>query len=236
MALVGLHIVHKTESNPQWILVDLRACRQRSGCLGGRQWNRLRRPIPFWSGECTEHAVPSACRTLAVGNCRPQSTPPATTSCQPNTAPAYCLDLFNRECPPYPIQVTRELPVADSGDNLVRQTNAAVQQMIREGAGTDSVWQHYQLVGTVWSGSPVEQNTPGGPPSPAPLSVAGLRPSDGALPLANTTLETFTQSTGCLSCHRTASIATTDKSGITQLRVRLQLCPAQPRGGVRARR
>ncbi|MCB1488645.1 MAG: hypothetical protein KDJ88_14465 [Bauldia sp.] len=213
VALVGLHIVHKTESNPQWIWSTFEhvdnvpdASAVADGTASGERYR-------FWSGACTEQVVPDACRTLAVGSCRPQSPAPATTSCQPNTAPAYCLDLFNRECPAYPIQVTRELPVADSGENLVRQTNAAVQQMIREGAGTDSVWQYYQLVGTIWSGAPVEQNAPGGTPKVTPLSIAGMRPSDSALPLANTMLETFTQSTGCLSCHRTASIAVTGASG-----------------------
>lgn len=213
VALVGLHIVHKTESNPQWIWSTFEHVDNVPDAAAVANGTAPVDRYRFWSGECTEHAVPRACRTLAVGSCRPKSPQPTSTSCQPNTAPAYCLDLFSRECPPYPIQATRALPIADSGDNLVRQTNAAVQQMIREGAGADSVWQYYQLVGTVWSGAPVEQNTPGGPPSLAPLSVAGMRPSDGALPLANTTLETFTQSTGCLSCHRAASIAATDESG-----------------------
>lgn len=213
VALVGLHIIHKTTSNPQWIWATFEhvdnAPDSDTVADAGNAGDRYR----FWSPDCVERPVPEACRKLAVGDCTPQLPPPATTSCTPNTPPAYCLDLFNEQCPPYPVQVTRVTPIADSGDNLVRQTNAAVQKLIRDGAGRDSVWHHYQLVGTVWSGSPVEQNPACSVPPLEPLSVAGMRPNVNALPLANTTLETFIQTATCLSCHLGAEIAVTDASG-----------------------
>lgn len=214
VALVGLHVIHKTTSNPQWIWATFEhvdnapdaAAVESAGYAADRDFL-------FWSDDCVERPVPAACRSLQVGDCKPVTPPPTETSCTPNTTPAYCLDLFDDECPPYPIQVTRETPIADSGDNLVRQTSAAVQQLIRQDARRDSVWQHYQLVGTVWSGSPEEQNPTGSLPPLEPLSVAGMRPNVHALPVANTTLETYVQSATCLSCHLGAEIAVTDASG-----------------------
>ena len=209
VALVGLHIVRKTTSNPQWIWSTFehadnapdRAAIAETTASGDR--------FRFWSDGCTERAVPQACRTVTAGSCRPQSSPPVTTSCAANAEPAYCLDLFNEACPPHPTQIVRETPIADSGDNLVQQTNAAVQAMIRAEAGQDSVWAHYQLVGTLWSGSPVDENLPGSAPALQPLSAAGMRPNVNALPLANTTMETFFQASTCLACHREAGITET---------------------------
>jgi len=215
VALVGLHVLHKTTSNPQWVWAtfehvdnapDSSAATTDAAATAGDRYR-------FYSQRCVQRPVPESCQKLAVGDCKPLSPPVDETSCMPNTSPAYCLDLFNDECPPYPIQVTRLTPIADSGDNLVRQLDGAVQQLIRRQARPDSVWQYYQLVGTVWSGSPVEQNPPGSVPPLQPLSVAGMRPSVVALPVANTTLETYVQTATCLSCHLGAEIAVTDESG-----------------------
>lgn len=213
VALVGLHIIHKTTSNPQWVWATFEHVENapdNDAVAGGAP---VADHYRFWSDKCTERAVPEACRTLKVAECKPKVPAATTTSCKPNTAPGYCLDLFNEQCPPYPIQVTRVTPIAESGDNLVRQINAAVQKLIRNGAGPDSVWQYYELVGTVWSGSPVEQNSRGSIPPLAPLSIAGMRPNVNALPLANTVLETYVQTSTCLSCHQAAQIAVTNSSG-----------------------
>jgi len=214
VALVGLHVIHKTTSNPQWIWSTFEhvdnapdaAAVEAAGFAPGDRYL-------FWSGDCVERPVSAECAALTVGDCKPVTPPPTHTSCTPNTTPAYCLDLFDADCPAYPIQVTREVPIADTGDNLVRQISAASQQLIRQGARRDSVWQHYQLVGTVWSGSPEEQNATGSQPPLEPLTVAGMRPNVNALPVANTTLETYVQSATCLNCHQGAEIAVTDDSG-----------------------
>ena len=137
------------------------------------------------------------------------------TSCQPNTPPAYCLDLHNDECRPYPIQVTRQLPIADDGDNLLQQLNAAVQELIRQDGRADSVWQFYQLVGVLWSDSPVDENYPGSQPALTDLSVSGMRPNPDARPVANTMLETYIQGTTCIECHRGAALAWPNQDGTT---------------------
>lgn len=213
VALVGLHVIHKTTSNPQWVWATFEHVDNAPDAAAATTTDAGDRYL-FYSPDCVERPVPETCRKLAVGDCKPLTPPVRKTSCVPNTSPAYCLDLFNEECPPYPIQVTRVTPIADSGDNLVRQLDGAVQKLIRTQARPDSVWQHYQLVGTVWSGSPEEQNPPGSVPPLEPLSVAGMRPSVVALPLANTTLETYVQTATCLSCHLGAEIAVSDDSGV----------------------
>jgi hypothetical protein len=71
------------------------------------------------------------------------------------------------------------------------------------------VFQYYQLVDVLWSGSPQDNYTnQQGQPGPAtPLSMSGATPDPSALPVANTTMETYVQNHTCLYCHVYASVA-----------------------------
>lgn len=206
VALVGLHILHKTTANPQWTWATFEHVDNSPDQQAVDDGTAEDRYVFFDPG-CTTRSVPDSCRTLSVDGCRPAPDPPDQTSCVPNTEPAYCLDLGNEECPPYPIQVTRVNPIPNSGDNLVVQLNRAAQELIRSGANRDSVWQYYQLVGVLWSGAPVDEQLPGSKPPKTPLTISGMRPDTVPLPLSNTVLETYIQNATCVDCHQTAALA-----------------------------
>lgn len=215
VALVGLHIIHKTTSNPQWTWATFEHvdnAPDQAAVASGKMEDRYR----FYSPSCTERDVDPACAVQVVPGCTQREEPPAKTSCAPNEAPAYCLDLSNPACPPYPIQVTRTYPIADNGDNQVATLNKEMRELIRQQAGPDSVWQHYQLVGVLWSGAPVDENLPGSSPPTGSLAVSGIRPDTVAQPLANTTLETYAQTTTCVGCHRSAQIAGAGDDGVAE--------------------
>jgi hypothetical protein len=75
-------------------------------------------------------------------------------------------------------------------------------------ANPKSVFQYYELVDVLWSTSPQDTytNQPG-QPGPTMLSMSGATPDPSALPVANTTVETFVQNLTCMSCHVTAKTA-----------------------------
>lgn len=212
VALAGLHIMHKTESNPQWIWASFEHVDNApdiAEVTAGTVEDRFR----FFDAACTPQPIPQACFSQQVPGCsNPQ--PVAQTSCTVNQPPAHCLALGNPDCPPSPVQVARVTPIEDSGDNLVATLNAEVQQMIRDKAGADSVWQNYRLIGVLWSGAPVDQSLPGSSPATGQLSVSGIRPPPAAQPLANAVLETYVQNSTCVACHRGAQGAGAGKDGL----------------------
>ncbi|MFY9822219.1 MAG: hypothetical protein WAM82_12625 [Thermoanaerobaculia bacterium] len=205
LALVGLHILHKTETQPQWTWatfehVDNAPDRSQASTAGDR--------YTFYRSACQPLPIPAHCRAHKSQGCAPPPAGITQTSCEPNTAPAYCLKLdgpSEQQCPPYPIQVVRELPIPDSNDNPVRRLNSGVQEMIRK-ANPDSVWQYYQLVNVLWSDSAVDENLAPKPPV-TPLSESGLRPSPPSFPSSNAVMETYVQTTTCVDCHRSATTA-----------------------------
>jgi hypothetical protein len=71
-----------------------------------------------------------------------------------------------------------------------------------------TVFQYYQLVDVLWSGSPQDNytNQPGQPGPVAPLSMSGATPDASALPVANTTMESYVQGKTCLTCHVHATV------------------------------
>lgn len=212
VALVGLHIIHKTESNPQWTWATFEHVDNAPDIAevkAGTAEDRFR----FYDAACEPQPIAQACFSQAVPGCT-NPAPVAATSCALNQPPAYCLSLTNEECPAYPVQVARVTPVEDSGDNLVATLNEQVQQMIRSEAGPDSIWANYRLIGVLWSGAPVDQSLPGSTPATGQLSISGIRPSPQAQPLANVTLETYVQNTTCVACHRGAQIAGAGAQGL----------------------
>lgn len=204
VALVGLHIIHKTEAQPSWIWstfehVDNAPDKQQvaSGQSIG--------PYNFYNASCTANPPPPP-----PAGCLPQGQ--SWDPCKPNTPPAYDLTLSGGQpvgnCPPYPIQVVREFALPDTSENPVVSVNRASQALIAA-ANPDSVWQYYQLVNVLWNDSPVDENAPGTTPPKAPLSSTGFRPDPNAFPVANTTLETYIQSATCIACHSFATSAPT---------------------------
>lgn len=184
VALVGLHIIHKTQSQPTWIWAtfehkDNAPDAAAANAPPTQAWN-------FYNPVCAARtiSVPAACRFKG------QAT--ATISCTANQPPQYYI---GQGCPaPTPIQVTRATPI----DPVATGANTAAAAAI-QGAYPGSVWSNYRLVNALWSSNP----PPGQKPT-VPQVVQSLVPGG---PLANTTLETYAQTTKCTDCHKFAAIS-----------------------------
>lgn len=202
MGLVGLHIIQKTHSQPNWIWATFEhvdnAPDNASASTAGSGFS-------FYSPSCKTQPVSTAC--AASGG---------STTCAANKPPAYTLQKWftSQACPPYPVQTTRITPV----NSLVKQINSLSQQMIAN-ANKQSVFQYYQLIDTVWTTSPNNPYAAGTQPS-SPLPMPHMEPGYS---VANTTMETFIQDFSsipsnqpgsmCINCHRNASVAGNSQSG-----------------------
>lgn len=185
LALVGLHIIHKTSNQPQWVWATFEHVDNVPSPTNANG------PFSFSSGNCQPRSL------VVPKNCLPKGTnSPVTVGCTPNVAPPYYLCAGSPG--PVPIQVSRVTPL----DNDAQQTNQTLQRAIAA-AYPNSIWQYYQLINVVWSTS--KPPDPTVPPT-VPLNPTGLLPP---IPVANTTLETYVQAKSCTDCHRSATIAKT---------------------------
>lgn len=184
VALIGLHIIHKTESQPTWFWAtfehvdNVKDSEDHTG-----PWN-------LYNPDCVtqEVNVPAAC-----GQNTNKADSTYTIDCTANAQPTYYL------CPaagPVPMQVSREIPI----DNDAQAVNDKLQAFIQEHY-PGSVWSNYQLINMIWSTTP--QNIQ---PNTVPQGLKAMQP---LIPMANTTSETFIQQTTCYSCHQFAGIAPT---------------------------
>lgn len=200
LALVGIHIVHKTASQPQWIWATFEHVDNAPDTAAVTNGS-VKGDYTFYSDSCNVKAVPAGCKPKMNTS---TGQPVTTTSCDMNQSPAYYLN--GTACPPYPIQVSRDYAIKNTTDNHVASINSATQALIRQSNPT-SVFANYQLVNVLWSSAAKNDNEPPGNPPLAPLSKSGETPSLSEVPVANTTLETFAQGFNCLSCHPSATIA-----------------------------
>jgi hypothetical protein len=200
MGLVGLHIIHKTVTQPQFVWATF------------EQVDNVppSSPATFSNSSCQcQVPIANSCSKSPGGgtvfqNC--SNTQSKGQSCTANTPPPY--DSVSSGCPAYPTQVARERPISNNSTDPIVATNAAAQQLIA-GANANSVFQYYQLVDVLWSGSPQDSyaSQQPGTPGPTSLSMSGATPDPSALPVANATMETYVQSLTCLSCHVHAQTA-----------------------------
>lgn len=198
VALVGLHIIHKTTSQTSWVWatfehVDNTPDTGSSAPPPAGGYN-------FYNPGCqtqTLAEMPASC--LPDGG-----TLPVTVGCDANTAPPYYL---SPGCPrPVPIQVTRVTPI----DASTSAVNHAMQGNLQT-TNPGSVWQYYQLVNAIWS-------TNAAPPPSAPqqaknvqlqaMQPQGVYPFPSKTAVASTVLETYAQTTTCIQCHVGATLAT----------------------------
>jgi hypothetical protein len=197
VGLVGLHIIHKTVSQPQFIWATFEQVDNVPPAS----------PATFSNPNCLcQTAIPNAC--VSGGGTQYQDCSPTQIqgqACTANTPPPY--NNTTATCKPYPIQVARKRPISNNSSDPVFTTNTAAQQLI-VAANPQSVFQYYQLVDVLWSGSPQDNytNQPTQPGPTTPLSMSGATPDPTALPVANTTMETYVQSKTCLTCHVHASV------------------------------
>lgn len=180
VALVGLHILHKTQNQPTWVWATFE---QVDNVPGGT-------PPPdgynFYNSNCTAQKV-----TLSNGDT-------VTVSCNANTSPPYYLDSAR----PVPIQITRT--------NTIDATNAAPVNTKMQGQINtfypNSVWQYYQLIDVIWSQGP--QQVVKNPPVTAPFPLNSAYLQSGTTIVANTTMESYVQTSfTCINCHNGSTIA-----------------------------
>lgn len=199
MGLVRLHIIHKTVTQPQFIWATFEQVDNVPPASNATFSNS--------SCQC-QTVIPSSCINPAPGspvfqNCLATQT--KGQNCTPNIPPPY--GVFSSGCTAYPIQVARNRPISSNSTDPVVGTNGPAQQLIA-GANASSVFQYYQLVDVLWSGTPQDSytNSPGTPGPTVPLSMSGATPDPQALPAANTTMETYVLSMTCLTCHVNANV------------------------------
>lgn len=185
LALVGLHILHKTSSQPTWVWATF----EQVDNVADKTMNVGTPPSGYnlYNPSCAAQKVtfPASC----AGDGKSTS---GTVSCTANAQPPYNL---GDACPaPVPIQVSRTTPLDDDAQAV----NSLAQSFIR-GQYSASVWQYYALVNVIWSTAPATQQ-----PQNIPLAFASPQPPSMAV--ANTTLETYAQGSRCLDCHQYASV------------------------------
>ncbi|PRQ02671.1 cytochrome c family protein [Enhygromyxa salina] len=188
VALVALHIIHKTETQPTWIWATFEHV---DNTPDNSEAANTTKTWTFFDPNCapkTVSNIPEFCQFKGQSE--------VTVGCDSsawNQAPQYWI---GEDCPdPVPVQVTRVAPI----DANASAANHAAWQAVTAAGYTDSVWLNYQLVNVQWSTNP-----PTSQPKLVPLDVLSMQPDSN---IANTVLETYIQDKRCVDCHRKATIA-----------------------------
>lgn len=177
VGLVGLHIIHKTPTFPDFI----------------------------WATFEQVDNVPDGQSPLQPAGYSFNNPACQGSACTPNqkriecTDPKPCRDLYPKS---QPVQVTRVQQATKSLNEL----NTAVQAKIASTTGGKSVFQYYKLVNVLWDGAASPPVLEPGPSAKVPLTYGSFI-SESNLSVANTVLETYTQNTSCNDCHAFAKIA-----------------------------
>jgi hypothetical protein len=181
VGLVGLHIIHKTDTFPDFIWATFEQIDNVPGGSGSPPPNSYSFNNPDCAGpDCT----PNQPRIECDGNNQ-------------------CRDLYPRD---QPVQVER----SQKTPTALVELNSSIQQKIASLTGGKSVFQYYELANVLWDQSPnsAPVHEPGAGAT-VPLRY-GTFTSEGSLPVANTTLETYVQDRSCDACHASATIAGSD--------------------------
>jgi len=97
-----------------------------------------------------------------------------------------------------PVQTTRVVALS----NDVQKLNRDMHELIASKTGGKSVFQYYELVNVLWPATVQGSST--GPNKLAPLNIKdGMEPTQA---VANTSMETYVQTTTCTGCHAYATI------------------------------
>lgn len=181
VGLVGLHIIQKTATFPDFV------------------WTTF------------EHVdnVPEGRHTGAPAHGFSFNNPDCQGSdCKPNQARIDCGESGNcKHLYPLdePVQVTR---VNDTPAEIVA-LNGAIQEKVSAASGGKSVFQYYKLVNVLWDQAALPPQNEPGPGAGVPISYGSFK-SAGQKPVANTTMETYVQNKQCTDCHASATIAGSD--------------------------
>ena len=196
MGLVGLHIVSKTPSRPQWIWSTFEQIDNVPVVAGATPTSNTQFNLNDGNASNTMPSEDPYCVPGQPGNqngCPSTPPPPAVIPADASQAKRF--------------NVTRVQPIGigyppGKPDETTPATNASYQALLAK-AAPNSPWQYYQLVMTQW---PVPGNTPANPGFTKfsfPGTIKGLLCPSGCS-FANVTMETFDQnsvSKGCMNCH-----------------------------------
>jgi len=201
VALVGLHIIHKTGSQTTWVWATFEHVDNAPDANPGTGVAPPDGGYNFYNPSCQPQTIDVPASCLASGK-----SSPVTVGCQPNVPPPYYL---SQGCPkPVPVQVTRATPI----DSTTGAVNQAMQANIASN-NPGSVWQYYQLVNTIWSTNSAPKPTVPQKASDVQLQAMqpqGVYPFPSQTPVASTVLETYAQNTTCIQCHVQATLAGAD--------------------------
>lgn len=230
LGLVGFHIVHKTPDHPESIWATFAHEDNAPECAAPAAKSPTGQAWAFYDPSCNTTSCPPNLFRNACGKetCAPCSgsgpgtscvstfscggdlqqtcqtvgtcpSPTRTSSSNPANNCSYCYDATCTK-KSVPTQACRDFPTGFGGkgsiDPSIKLLNTAVHAL----PGLASVWQHYQLIGTVWFG----------PPSPLPVKIAydpttgkATNSLEGSTELSNVTMETFNQGLAgsCFACH-----------------------------------
>ena len=184
VALVGLHILHKTSNQPTWVWATFEQ-------IDNVNDNGTQPPYGynFYNASCEKQKVSIKTKT--------GKDTTVIVTCTPNTSPPYYLSQ-GKACP---IQITR-INAIDQADAapINKRMQSNIQQFY-----PNSVWQFYQLIDVIWSQSLQADPTT---PIPSPRKINTSSMLSGAAIVANSTLESYVQKVNtCYSCHVFSTIA-----------------------------
>lgn len=189
VALVGLHIIQKTARQPSffWATFEhIDNVPDQEGPVSG-SYN-------LYSDRCQPQTVVVDDPRCLAGQAAGTASRIVTIGCAPNTRPPFHI---GGVCPaPRAIQATRIIPIEPDTDD--------VNRMIQDGIAKtwpDSVWQYYKLINVQWAlARAIDAEAPLAGPARLPTTLP-------AVPVANTTMETYLQTTTCTTCHVNAALA-----------------------------
>jgi hypothetical protein len=180
LGLVGFHLIQKTPSHPELIWATWEHISNNPVCSGSD------------NSTCQDHSTQGSVGTASGWSL---ANPPANSSsdCSKSPPPPNCANVSysTNPSPQPPTQVCRVFPCGNGDQTQIASLNQAIRNHLAAG----SVWWNYFLVGTLW-GSGNTSN--GGDPS---------QPNAGSVNLANSTMETYFQTSAhnCFTCHTNAA-------------------------------
>lgn len=195
VGLVGLHIIHKYPGAPQFVWAtfehidnapDDNAGHPSGPVLPANPNQQPRPAYTFYNPSCTPSQDP-------VYACATNKSPPlpALDPCPQGTPPT-------AQCSAYwaPMQITRLVPVGNQANSVTGYLWGLLP--------ANSVFNYYRLVNVQWPQNPTSIV----PQSRTPLSGGTIQPPTSSGGVANTTLESYVQTTlSCMDCHQSAPIA-----------------------------
>ncbi|MDH4550474.1 hypothetical protein [Pseudomonas sp. BN607] len=185
VGLVGLHIINKTQASPNFIWTTF------------EQVDNVPEPAQVPPQQTPPGGFAFNNPECGTGpECKPNV---ARIQCKQHHPDSDCTDLFPRD---QPVQTTREYPVPSA----LQALNSAVQANFAQQTQGQSVFQYYKLINVLWTLAPNPPSPEPGANAQVPLSY-GPFISEGPVPVANTTMETYVQGDDCNQCHQYATIA-----------------------------